>query len=293
MDASIIIRTYNEARWLPAVLEAIANQTLARERFEVLVVDSGSTDGTREIAKAHGCRLVSISKEEFTFGRSLNLGCAVAEGRALVFLSGHCIPATHDWLERLIAPLGERGIAYVYGRQLPHERSKYSEGQLFRKYFPERSALPQEGFFCNNGNAALLREVWQDNLFNEALTGLEDMDLAKRLLAQGWKVGYIAEAPVYHIHEESWLRVRQRYEREAIALQAIMPEIHVDFIDFLRYFVSGVLFDWASALRDRCFLRFAGEIVMFRLMQYWGTWRGNNDHRKLSRRRKEAYFYPR
>ncbi|MBK5910299.1 glycosyl transferase family 2 [Rhodothalassium salexigens] len=293
MDASIIIRTYNEATWLPAALDAVAAQTPPPGGVETIVVDSGSTDATRAIAEAHGCRIVPIAKEDFSFGRSLNLGCAAAQGEALVFLSGHCIPEGGDWLTRLIAPLGRDRIAYTYGRQVGHERSKYSETRLFAKYFPAASALPQDGFFCNNANAALLRSVWAEHRFDEQLTGLEDMDLAKRLLAAGARVGYVADAAATHIHEESWHKVRTRYEREAVALQGIMPEVQVGLGDVVRYFFSAVFLDWAQAVQDRVFWHTAGEVVLFRLMQYWGTYRGNNEHRKLSARRRDAYFYPR
>lgn len=291
MDASIVIRTLNEGRWLP---EALASVRAQRDvRFEVIIVDSGSTDDTLEIAARHDCRIVHIAKQDFTFGRSLNVGCQAAEGRALVFISGHCIPSHDLWLANLIAPLGQDGVIYSYGRQLGHAVTKFSEHQLFAKYFPAHSAVPQQGFFCNNANAALLRDVWAEHRFDESLTGLEDMELAKRLVGFGFKVGYVAEAPVIHIHEESWRRVRIRYEREAIALQAIMPEVHVTLGDFLRYVTSGVLLDWSEALTQRSFLKQAWPIVMFRAMQYWGTFRGANDHRRLSHARKEAYFYPR
>jgi hypothetical protein len=190
-------------------------------------------------------------------------------------------------------PLDEGVASYVYGRQVGHAGSKFSELQLLNKYFPACSALPQEGFFCNNANAAIPKRVWSNTRFDEDITGLEDMELAKRLVEQGHKIGYIADAEIVHIHEESWGSVRNRYEREAIALQRIMPELHVSFGDFLRYFAAGVLLDWSRALSDRVFLTKGGEIVMFRLMQYWGAYRGNNDHRKMSRERKERYFYPR
>ena len=119
------------------------------------------------------------------------------------------------------------------------------------------------------------------------------MDLAKRLLRNGERIAYVADSPVYHLHDESWRKVRLRYEREAFALQKIMPEIHVNLFDFFRYFSSGVLFDLSAALEERVTIRKFPEIVMFRLMQYWGTYRGNHDHRKLSRKLKEEYFYPR
>jgi len=292
-SASIVIRTLNEARWLGEVFEALKTQNLDGQPFEVVLVDSGSTDGSIEIAREAGARIVEIKKTEFTFGRSLNRGCDAARGRALVFISGHCIP-THDrWLANLIEPLGKDRITYSYGRQVGHEVSKFSEHQLFRKYFPDASAIPQDGFFINNANSALLKSTWEKNPFDEDLTGLEDMELGKRLVNAGDKIAYVADAPVIHIHEESWPKVKTRYEREAIALQAIMPEVHVGFGDFLRYTTSGILFDWAEAVNQKVFWKQAGKIVMFRTMQFWGTYKGNNNHRRLSQARKEAYFYPR
>jgi len=291
--ASIVIRTLNEARWLDEVFDALKTQTLDDQTFEVVLVDSGSTDGTLDIARRNGARIVEIKKSEFTFGRSLNRGCDAARGQALVFISGHCIP-THDrWLAHLIAPLGRDRITYAYGRQLGHDVSKFSEHALFKKYFPSTSAVPQEGFFINNANAALLKSTWSDFRFDEDLTGLEDMELGKRLVNAGDRIAYVADAPVIHIHEESWPKVKTRYEREAIALQAIMPEVHVGFGDFLRYTTSGILFDWAEAINQKVFWKQASNIVMFRTMQFWGTYRGNNDHRRMSQARKEAYFYPR
>ena len=293
MEASIVIRTLNEQRWLPELLTAVANQKFQGDEVEVVIVDSGSTDDTLKIAERFGSRVVHIRKEDFTFGRSLNVGCEAARGRCLVFVSGHCIPVGDQWLEDLVRPLREGRADYVYGRQEGFGPTKYSEIQLFKKYYPARTQIPQADIFCNNANAALLKSAWRDLRFDEALTGLEDMELAKRLVATGRRIGYVSEASVHHIHEESWRRVRTRYEREALALQRILPEVHVSMTDCVRYFVAGVLLDWGQSVRERVFLANAWPILAFRGMQYWGTWRGNNEHRQLSMRRREAYFYPR
>ncbi len=292
MDVSIIIRTYNEERHLGSVLRCIGAQQADSLETETIVVDSGSTDGTRTIVRDHGCKILEIQKEEFTFGRSLNRGCEAARGRFLVFVSGHCVPVNGDWLDNLIKPLKEGIADYVYGRQLGGSTSKFSECQLFNMYYPENSLLPQSGFFCNNANAGLRRTTWETFRFNEELTGLEDMELGKRLVSAGSKVGYVADAPVYHLHEESWTTVRRRYEREAIALQHIMPQVQINFGDFLRYFLSAVLSDMRVVLQQRSFLSAVPEIFMFRLMQFWGSYRGNHEHRKLSKEMKEMYFYP-
>jgi len=293
MKASIVIRTYNEGRHIGALLKAIVDQEWKAEDREIVVVDSGSTDDTLQIARCFPVRVVHIRKEDFSFGRSLNMGCAAATGEALVFVSGHCIPVAETWLRDLVAPLGRDGIAYCYGGQLGNGNSYFSECQIFAKYFPSESRVPQEGFFCNNANSALLKSVWAQHPFDEELTGLEDMHLAKKLVGLGHRIGYVANAAVFHLHEESWAQVKRRFEREAIALQGIMPEVQLSFLDFLRYWFSAVSLDLGAAAKNRTALRRTPEILMYRLMQYWGAYRGNHFHRKMSKRRKEAYYYPR
>jgi rhamnosyltransferase len=292
MSVSVVIRTYNEARHLPALFEGIARQRLEGMPLETVVVDSGSEDRSVELGREFGARVVHIAKGDFTFGRSLNMGCEAARGDYLVFVSGHCVPASDEWVRNLVAPLASGTAAYAYGRQVGNEHSRFSECQLFRKYYPEASRIPTDGFFCNNANAALRRSVWERFRFDEDLTGLEDMELASRLVRDALKVAYVAEAPVLHLHDESWSRVRIRYEREAMALQRIMPQVHVSLLDFLRYFASAVVLDMSEALRQGVFLEHARDILMFRLMQFWGSYRGNHEHRKLSREMKEHYFYP-
>jgi rhamnosyltransferase len=293
MNASIVIRTFNEERHLPDVLASIASQRCDGIRHETLIVDSGSTDGTLEVAAKHNCKILHINKGDFSFGRSLNMGCQAAVGEYLVFVSGHCIPVGAHWLGDLIKPLAEKAAALTYGRQVGGETSRFSECRIFEKYYPAKSKIPQEGFFCNNANAALPRKIWQDFPFDEELTGLEDMWLGKRLVERGLKIGYVAEACVLHLHDESWSTVRNRFEREAIALQRIMPQIHISASDFLRYFGSAMLHDCADALQQKKLFSRIPEILMYRLMQYWGAYRGNHLHRKLSSQMKERYFYPR
>lgn len=292
MLASIVIRTYNEERYLNELLQAISKQKHDVVDREVVIIDSGSTDATLEIAESHNCRITHIKMSEFTFGKSLNMGCDFANGDLLVFVSGHCIPASDSWLDELCKPMVEGLVDYSYGRQVGRDTTKYSEDRHFEKWFPEYSKIPQEGFFCNNANAGVTRSAWELFKFNEELTGLEDMYLAKLLVESGKKVGYVASAPVYHIHDETWKQVKIRYEREAYALQRIMPEVHFSFSDFVRFLISGVMTDSAAAIRDKVFLSKIGEIVFFRFFHYWGTYRGNHEHRMLSTKMKKQYFYP-
>jgi len=108
----------------------------------------------------------------------------------------HCVSLPHcgriRWLAKafcILPPfLGNDGIVYTYGSQVGIETINFSERQVFNKCFPAQSKLPQEGCFCSNANAALLHDVWKRYLFDEELTALEDMHLAKQLVDQGMKI---------------------------------------------------------------------------------------------------------
>ena len=290
---SIVYRALNEEKWFADSLVALGQQNLDGLKMEVVLVDSGSTDKTLEIAKKFKCRVTHIKKSDFSFGRSLNQGCDFAKGGILVFISAHCIPHGENWLKNLIQPLLGGKADYTYGRQIGHDVSAFSEKQLFSKYFPAISAIPQDGYFCNNANSAITREAWAEFRFDEEVTGLEDMVLAKAVVGRGGKIAYVAEAPVVHIHEESYKQTQNRYYREALTLREIMPEVQLNFADFVRYLTTGILFDFSVATEQKIFWRQFWPILRFRYAQYRGTYKGHNENKKLSRTQKENYYYPR
>jgi L-ascorbate metabolism protein UlaG (beta-lactamase superfamily)/glycosyltransferase involved in cell wall biosynthesis len=289
--ASIIIRTLNEAKYLEELLIGIRNQLSNNMSYEVIIVDSGSTDLTLAIARRYGCRVLHIDRAEFSFGRSLNVGCEAASGDYLVIVSGHCVPANDYWLRNLCDPLINRVADYAYGRQVGGNDSYFSEKRIFAKYFPEYSSIPQEGFYCNNANAVLLKSTWQKYGFNEDLTGLEDMELAQRLVNDGLSIAYVASACVYHYHTETWRQVRRRFEREAMALRNIMPQVQISIFDTFRYILASIYKDLQFAPLFVGFFSFR-QIILYRLNQYWGVYLGNHHHRQLSRSEKEKYFFP-
>lgn len=292
MFVSIVIRALNEDRYLDDLLAMIARQQMSDLQVETVLIDSGSTDATVSIASRHGARVTHISKAEFSFGRSLNRGSAFARGDILVYISAHCVPVGTNWLQSLCQPLIDGAAVYSYGRQIGDDDSNYSERRIFAKYYPEASAIPQQGFFCNNANSALLRRTWEAHPFNEDLTGLEDMELGKRLVAAGAKLAYVAEAPVFHHHQESWTQVRRRFEREALALRSIMPEVHLSRLDVLRCVIASVRGDWAAARRFGVSSTSRADMLRYRWNQYIGSYRGNHEHRLLSQAAKEQFFYP-
>jgi rhamnosyltransferase len=293
MRVSIVIRTLNEERYLPMVLDAIQRQTVHPPDRETIVVDSGSTDRTVEAAQQGGCVILHISREEFSFGRSLNRGCEAARGEVLVFLSGHCEPKDAQWLEKLISPIEEGRAAISYGRQIGGPETKFSEHQVFAKYFPPRDGFSDIPFFYNNANAATARTLWNQYFFAEDLTGLEDLEFAKRTyLEQGARVEYVSEAVVYHHHDESWRQVKRRYEREALALQKIMPELHFTTFDAIKCFLFGVGVDFRQTRPRHLTPGLLKQICVFRFCQFYGGWRGYHSYREITKKRKQKYFYP-
>ena len=289
-SVSIIVRTLNEAKFLPECLQKIKKQSYPGV-VEVVVVDSGSTDDTVRIAENFGANIVHISKSEFTFGRSLNIGCAASSGDILVLLSAHCIPCDEEWLHNLVAPLIEKKSSYVYGRQVPRQgASKFSEGMVFRKYYPDYSSVPQVGYFCNNANSAILRTAWETFPFNEILTGLEDMELGKRLVDNGALLSYVSSSVVEHIHEESWSRIKIRYEREAAALVDIEPNLNLSLMQAVKLFLLSSVSD-IRELGAKSLLNIT-EVLCYRACQYYGSFIGSKASKVRIDKMRNEYFYP-
>ena len=164
MKCSIVVRAYNEAQHLGRLFEGISQQTV--KDVELVLVDSGSTDATVQIASEAGAKIVRITPAEFSFGRSLNLGLGAATREYVVIVSAHVQPVYPDWLECLLRPFEDEAVAIVYGRQRGDARSRISEEQIFRQWFPESDVPRQTNAFCNNANAAIRRSLWHQHAYD-------------------------------------------------------------------------------------------------------------------------------
>ena len=279
-ETSIIIRAMNEERWLPDVFAALARQTY--RNFEVLLVDSGSVDRTRDIGAANGARIVRLRTEDFTFGHSLNVGIAAARGEYMAIISAHAIPADADWLARLIEPLRREEVAMVYGGQRGHAESKFSEWKDFKRVFPSvprRVKNPEP--FANNANSAIKKQLWKQHPFDEGLPGLEDIEWAKHWMKRSLEVAYEPLAYVIHIHTETWPQVRRRYQREAIAARwvniRLLRHVPGEILREIRW-CAGDLY---AALRQGQLLELAGQIFRFRYEKTVGTVRGIVESKRM------------
>jgi len=244
---SLIIRCYNEEAHIGRLLTGVMHQT--RRPDEIIVVDSGSDDATLAIASTFPVQIERIAPDDFSFGRALNLGLRAASGDIAVMASAHVYPVYDSWLELLTAPFENESVALSYGRQQTPDDGRFSERQLLARWFPPRSTAVQRHPFCNNANAAIRRELWERLPYDEDLTGLEDIDWAKRALEVGYVLSYVAEAPVVHVHDESFGQVVNRYRREAISHKNIYREQRMSLATAVRLAAANILGDLRDARR--------------------------------------------
>jgi glycosyltransferase involved in cell wall biosynthesis len=287
---SIVIRAFNEEKHIRRLLSGIQMQDYPSR--EIILVDSGSTDKTIDIANEFGAKIVNINATDFTFGRSLNRGIAAASGEIIVIISAHCYPVYPDWLKQLLAPFVDDQVAVSYGKQRGAESNHFSEHQFFRNYFPDISQPNQGQPFTHNANAAIRKSLWFEHAYNENLTGLEDLEWSSWAKQSGFRIAYVAEAEIIHIHEETFNQVHNRYKREAIAMKQILPKSRFTLRNMIGMTLRKVFEDLTQARRDNVIQNEIWNVIRFRTMQYLGTWQGYRYSGNIDQGLHRRFYYP-
>jgi len=216
---SILILTKNEALNIERCLDVVFRQEVKGE-YEVVVVDSGSSDCTLEIAQRYPVRGYSIAPEEFHHARTRNFAASLAQGEFLVYLAADALPATTDWLHWLISNFSDPDVAGVYGRHLPKEGSTFERQDALDAVYGEERLVkdPSQGaklgyryYHFSTVNGALRRSAWQGTPFPQDIKVFEDLAIAKRLLDGGRKIVYEPRATVYHSHNHTTTGLFKRY----------------------------------------------------------------------------------
>ena len=288
---SIIIRAYNEEQHIGRLLAGISAQTV--KETQVILVDSGSTDSTVRIARQFPVEVVTIKPEEFTFGRSLNLGIARAKSDLIVMASAHVYPVYPDWLEMLLKPFEDEQVALAYGKQRGCETTQFSEHQIFRHWYPDRSMTRQTTPFCNNANAAIRHQLWQEHPYDELIPALEDLAWSKWAQEKGYAISYCADSEVIHVHNESMEGIFNRYRREGMAFKQIYPQENFTRQDQYRLFLQNIFSDYKEAKKQNLLWRSFKNIWRFRWRQFSGTYRGYQQSGPLTWQLKQSFYYPR
>lgn len=203
---SIVIPVRNEERFIGDCLEAVLRQETDFSH-DILVIDSGSVDRTREIVSQYpSIRLITIDPREFGHGKTRNLGAQKTGGDHIVFLNGDAVPADKKWLDNLIKALeGDDSLAGVYSRHLPRDGCHLYMVRDLVKSMPSTSreisrSKALDFFLFSTVSAAIPRRVWQAHPFDENVSIAEDQNWGRTVIEQGYRIRYLPESRVVHSH---------------------------------------------------------------------------------------------
>ncbi|MGI9121240.1 MAG: glycosyltransferase family 2 protein [Acidimicrobiales bacterium] len=213
--ASIIVRARNEEQTIERALCSLRHQTVT---VEIVVVDSGSTDRTRAIARRWADVLIDLPADRFTFGRALNVGAAAASAAIHFALSAHCRAERADWIERSLAHYGRADVAGTYGDRA------LADGQPLNAVFYQDVAYarahPYWGF--TNHASSWRANVWERFPFDERLDAAEDKEWALRVLNAGWIIAVdpLLWVDMSHVWRNGLLDYYRRQKRVARAVRS-------------------------------------------------------------------------
>jgi len=229
MKASVVIPTKNPGPIFRDVLERVLEQDCPWD-FEVLVIDSGSSDGAVEFARGkHGVRVHEISSAEFGHGRTRNLGVSLASGDFVAFLTHDALPVDTLWLRRIVEAVEQApDVAGAFGRHIAYPQASAFTKRDLDLHFAGFADLPpvvsrktdteryetdkrwrQILHFYSDNNSCLRRSVWETMPYPD-VEFAEDQIWAHQIIEAGYSKAYAPEAVVYHSHDYG---VFERFQR--------------------------------------------------------------------------------
>lgn len=280
-SVSLVVPTLNAADEIGILLDAILAQTVCPD--EILVIDSSSDDATREVVSSYfdrGVALSVVSRAEFNHGATRHFGFERTSGELTLFMTQDAVPSNSRYIEHLIAPLiDDFTIGLVSGRQLPKQDARRFE-QLVREFnYPELPSirdfndLPQLGiktFFASDVCSAYRRSYYMQCGGFDSVNTNEDMLMASRLIARGYKVAYQPSAAVYHSHNFTPAQQFRRNREVGLFLATHSEELSNasevgEGIKLIRYVSSCLLREGRigelAAFGVDCLARLAGNKI--------------------------------
>lgn len=204
---SVIIPAYNAEKTLSFCLEALADQSVPKENYEVIVVDDGSTDETSKIAKGFNVKYIFQTNRGPATAR--NRGARKAAGGIILFTDSDCIPE-HSWIQEMVSPFSDTEVVGVKGAY--KTRQTKLAARFAQAEFEDRYDLLQKSpsiDMIDTYSAAFKKDIFLSiGGFDESfpVANNEDTDLSYRLAAAGSKLVFNPGAFVYHTHPDTFMK---------------------------------------------------------------------------------------
>jgi rhamnosyltransferase len=301
---SIVIPTLNGGPLFRELLARLTEQVF-NGQLEIVVVDSGSTDGTVEVARKYGATVETIAPRTFNHGLTRDHGIRISSGDIVILMTQDAVPGDNSLIANLIAPFDDPRVAGAYARQVPRADADIFTTRALNNWMTGRlapevrwirdseeyEALSPMGkyLFCNFDNvcSAIRRSVWEFFPFQDNDFG-EDIAWSKRVLEAGWKIAYQPSAFVVHSHDRS---VRYEYKRTYVCHRTLNRLFGLVTIPSAKACLVATYF----AIRGDCLYLLASRRGCGRLLHHlaripllamatnWAQYRGVRDEKKNKR----------
>jgi len=226
---AVIIPTKNAMAFLPRVMAKVLSQKTSWT-YEIIVIDSGSSDGTAQYLRGlENVRLIEIAPEEFGHGKTRNLGVAASDAEFVAFITHDAEPVDEHWLQNLVAVAEQDPrIAGVFGRHIAYESaSPFTKRDLslhFEYFLTQPSIVYRDldskrydtdvGWrqflhFYSDNNSLMRKSVWVDFPYPD-VEFAEDQLWAKKIIEAGYWKAYSPKAMVFHSHDYSFIEQLKR-----------------------------------------------------------------------------------
>jgi len=295
---SVVIPTKNGGDLFERVLKGLQAQSCWKN-VQLIVVDSGSTDKTTELARKFGAVVHEIPPEQFNHGATRDFGIFLAESDNVILLVQDAVPNSDHLLEKLVAALEEPGTAGAYARQIPQPDADiltkrnlngWLTGRMTREVrrltsagdYDKLSAM-EKYFFCNFDNvcSAIKKPVWEKIKFGRINFG-EDIDWAERILKDGHAIVYEPDAAVIHSHDRP---LSYEYKRTYVCHRKLFRQFGVHTVPSLRpalyawFRASGrdILYVMGHEKRLSQKIKMAFKVPILNLLSVIGQYRAARD----------------
>lgn len=248
-SVSVVIPTKNAGSDFHNVLQRIRDQNFPE--IEIVVIDSGSTDGTVDIAKDKADKIVEIPPEKFHHGQTRNQGAEHSSGDIIVFTVQDAIPMDSEWLPELVRPISDGSADVTYGNQVAYPDAKPPDKFFYEYFYPDepvglgkgdtadKASFYLDNVFLSDVSSAILRDVWENIRFRDSVDMSEDKDFAYRAASAGHTIRYCPEAKVYHSHNYTLRSLFSRRYKDGKAFSDIATNDSSSFIsEGIKYVCS-------------------------------------------------------